>query len=98
MITRTIKKRGTALALAVGMSLGAVSLGAARPAQAGSEDTWRYVTYGAGAATVYFGAKKKWLPAAVGAAGTYLAYKQWDKEKDKRRRRERGYDRRDRRR
>jgi hypothetical protein len=73
--------------------VGGLSLGAA-PAQAGSEDTWRYVTYGAGAATVYMGAKGKMLPAVVGAAGTYLAYKKWQDEKNERQRDEDRWDRR----
>jgi hypothetical protein len=66
----------------------ALGLGVPHPAAA-SEETWRYVTYGAGAATIYMAAKKKTVPAVVGAAGTYLAHQQWKKERDRRRERER---------
>jgi hypothetical protein len=93
MTYRTNRIRSFAAALAVIAGVGGISL-AATPAQAGSEETWRYVTYGAGAATVYMGAKGKTLPAVVGAAGTYIAYKKWQDEKNERQRDDR-WDRRD---
>lgn len=93
MTNRTNRIRSWAAALAVTAGVGGLSLLAA-PAQAGSEETWRYVTYGAGAATVYMGAKKKPLPAIIGAAGTYFAYKKWQDEKNERQRDDR-WDRRD---
>src|SRR5690242_13057719 len=84
-MTFTNRARSWAAALAITAGAGGLSL-AATPVQANSEDTWRYVTYGAGAATVYMGAKGKTLPAVVGAAGTYLAYKKWQGEKNDRQR------------
>jgi len=96
MKTRRFKGRLAAATLAVVTGAGALLTVPARPAAAGKEDTWRYVTYGAGAATVLMGANKKWLPATVGAAGTYLSYQQWQKEKNKRRDRDDRWDYRDR--
>jgi hypothetical protein len=79
-----IKTRVSSLALAVVTAVGALSLGVGRPAQASGEKTWRYVTYGLGAATVVSAASKKPLPAVIGAAGTYFAYKKWkDEESDR---------------
>lgn len=77
--------------LATFLAVGALSLNAA-PAQAASEKTYRYLTYGLGAATAYMAVKKKTVPAVIGAAGTYLVYKKWNDAKNDRRDRERwGY-------
>jgi hypothetical protein len=73
--------------LATFVAAGALSVGAA-PAHADKEKTWRYVTYGLGAATAYMAVKKKTVPAVIGAAGTYLAYKKWNDAKNDRRERE----------
>jgi len=71
------RKRFAPAAMAVVMALGLLLVGTARPASADSENTWRWLTYGAAAATVYGAVKKKPLIAGVGAVGTYLAYRKW---------------------
>lgn len=76
-----------ALALMLGLGLIGFS---ARPAAADSEDTWRMVTYGAAGATAYGLVKKKPIIAIAGAAGTYLAYRKWKSEINRRHDRQRG--------
>ena len=73
--------------LAMVMAAGLLLFGTARPASAKSEDTWRWVTYGAAAATVYGAVKKSPLIAGAGAVGTYLAYRKWKGEVNDRHRR-----------
>lgn len=76
----------TALALCLGAGLLGIS---ARPASAGSEDTWRLATYGAAGVTAYGLFKKKPIIAIAGAAGAYLAYRKWKGEVNDRHDRER---------
>lgn len=83
------RTRVSASVLAAVMALGILTIGA-RPAHAiDKEDLYKYGTYGLGAGTVYAAVKGKGTLALIGAAGTYLAYKGWQKEKDKNNRRDR---------
>jgi hypothetical protein len=75
--------------MAAVMALG-LMVSTARPAAAASEDTWRWLTYGAAAATVYGAVKKKPIIAGAGAVGTYLAYRKWKGEVNRRHDRRRG--------
>ena len=59
--------------------------GAAQPARADKEKTYKIATYVLGAGTLYALSKKKGTLALIGAAGTYLAYKQSKKERDRKR-------------
>lgn len=80
--------------MALVMAVGVLTLGA-RPAHAiDKEDLYKYGTYGLGAGTVYAAVKGKGTLALIGAAGTYLAYKGWQKEKKKNDRHRRVYRRR----
>lgn len=82
---KTRKMRLYSAALAAVLSIGSLSLCAARPAAADKEDTYRIATYGLGAATLFGVVKKKPVVAIVGAAGTYFAHKKWkDAVRDRR--------------
>jgi hypothetical protein len=83
-----MKRRLYSTALAAVMGIGA-TFAMAQPARADKEDTYRIATYALGAGTAYAAVKKKGTLALIGAAGTYLAYNQWKKEADERRRNER---------
>lgn len=79
------KMRTYAASLAVMMGVGAVSLGAAKPAAADKENTYKIATYALGAGSVYALAKGKGTLGLIGAAGTYYTYKKWQDAKDDRR-------------
>jgi hypothetical protein len=70
--------------LAVIIAAGALLGGGARPAHADKEDMWRIATYGLAGASAYMGIKGKGTGALLGAAGTYLTYRQWKKEVNER--------------
>jgi hypothetical protein len=79
-------KRNVAAFLATVILAGTLSLGVAAPARAegGSEKMWRIGTYALGAGTAYAFARKKGTLGLIGAAGTYLAYRQWKNQVNKR--------------
>jgi hypothetical protein len=78
-------KRIVGIALLIAL---AAPLLAPVPARA-SENGRRNTTYALGALTAYFLARKQWIPAALGAAGTYAAYHNYQAAVNARHRRER---------
>ncbi|HEU4753297.1 MAG TPA: hypothetical protein VFU47_09335 [Armatimonadota bacterium] len=71
-----MRLRAYSLALAGVIAFGGL-VGAARPAHADKEKTYKIATYVLGAGTLYALTKKKGTLALIGAAGTYFAYKKW---------------------
>lgn len=82
-----MKQRIISGALATCMALG-VLLTTISPAFA-KESTWRGLTYGAGAATLYGAATHKPGLALLGAAGTAYSYSRWKRDVRNRHRRQR---------
>lgn len=75
-------------ALAAIMGVGTLLAGAVPAHARGGEDTWKYLTYGLGAATVYGAVKRNPTIALIGAAGTAYSYSRWKKAVRDRHRRE----------
>lgn len=83
-----MRRRLTAVGLAVSVLLGGLTLGAVKPAEAGKEKTYRIGTYLGTAATIYALARGEDTWALVGGAATLLSYSQWKKQVGARHKRE----------